>query len=116
MFKILILQRWYGLSDLEVERQLEAMGLQVKRGTVQDATFIEADPGSSKKPRGENARTRRSRDGIWTKKGKESYFGYKLHQKTDIDYCLISKIETTTKVSLWQEKCCLPPSKELVLK
>jgi IS5 family transposase len=142
MFKILILQQWYGLSDLEVERQmadrisfmaflgfpdpfpdsrtiwlfkermaetgkeemvwaelqrqLNAMGLQVRRGTVQDATFIEADPGSSKKLRGENAKTRRSRDGTWTKKGKESYFGYKLNQKTDIDYCLIRKIETTT--------------------
>ena len=95
MFKILILQQWYGLSDLEVERQmadrisfmsflgfpdpfpdsrtiwlfrermantgkdevvwaelqrqLDAMGLKVKRGTIQDATFIEADPGKSKK-------------------------------------------------------------------
>jgi len=95
MFKILILQQWYGLSDLEVERQIadrlsfmeflsypdpfpdsrtiwlfrERMaktrmdkiiwgelqrqlydkGLKVKHGTIQDATFIEADPGSSKK-------------------------------------------------------------------
>jgi len=94
MFKILILQKWHGLSDLgierqmadrisfmafldypdplpdsrtiwlfkqriaesgkaeliwsELQRQLVAMGLQVKCGTVQDATFIEADPGSSK--------------------------------------------------------------------
>lgn len=142
MFKILILQRWFGLSDLEVERQmadrisfmsflgfpdpipdsrtiwlfkerisekgkddaiwrelqrqLDAMGLQVKHGTIQDATFIEADPGSSKKPRGEKAKTRRSRDGTWTKKGKKSYFGYKLHQKTDLDYGLIREIETTT--------------------
>ena len=94
MFKILILQQWFGLNDLEVERQmgdrisfmsflgfpnpppysrtiwlfkermaetgmdkvvwaelqrqLDAMGLQVKRGTIQDATFIEADHGSSK--------------------------------------------------------------------
>jgi len=142
MFKILILQKWYGLSDLEIERQmadrisfmavldypdpfpdsrtiwlfkqriaesrkdkfvwaelqrqLDAMGLQVKRGTMQDATFIEADPGSSKKPRGEDAKTRRSRDGTWAKKGNETHFGYKLHQKTDIDYCLIREIETTT--------------------
>ena len=142
MFKILVLQQWYGLSDLEVERQMadrisfmsflgfpgqfpdsrtiwlfkermaetgkkevvwaelqrqmDAMGLQVKRGTVQDATFIEADPGSSKKPRGENAKTRRSRDGTWAMKGKESHFGYKLHQITDIDYCLIRNIETST--------------------
>ena len=142
MFKILILQQWYGLSDLEVERQmsdrisfmaflgfpdpfpdsrtiwlfkeriaetgkrevvwaelqrqLDAMGLHVKRGTIQDATFIEADPGPSKKPRGNEAKTRRSKDGTWTKKGEEFYFGYKLHQKTDIDYCLIREIETTT--------------------
>ena len=127
MFKILILQKWYGLSDLEVEkqmtdrisfmaflgfpdpfpdsrtiwlfkqriadtekdkmvwaelqRQLDAMGLHVKRGTIQDATFIEADPGSSKKPRGNEAKTRRSPDGTWAKKGNETHFGYKLHQK-----------------------------------
>lgn len=142
MFKILILQRWFGLSDLEVERQmadrisfmsflgfpdpipdsrtiwlfkerisetgkneaiwtelqrqLDAMGLRVKHGTIQDATFIEADPGSSKKPHDGNSKTRRSRDGTWTKKGKKSYFGYKLHQKTDIDYGLIRGIKTTT--------------------
>jgi IS5 family transposase len=142
MFKILVLQQWFGLSDLgverqmtdrisfmsflgypdlfpdsrtiwlfkermaetgkdklvwaELQRQLDAMGLRVKRGTIQDATFIETDPGSSKKPRGDEAKTRRSRDGTWTKKGKKSYFGYKLHQKSDIDYCLIREIETTT--------------------
>jgi IS5 family transposase len=80
----------------ELQRQLDAMGLQVKRGTIQDATFIEADPGSSKKPHDESAKTRRSRDGTWTKKNNKSYFGYKLHQKTDIDYSLIREIETTT--------------------
>lgn len=51
------------------------MGLQVKRGTIQDATFIEADPGSSKKPRDDDAKTRRSRDGTWAKKGNETHFG-----------------------------------------
>ena len=121
MFKILILQQWFGLNDLEVERQiadrisfmsfldfpnlppdsrtiwlfkermaetgmdkavwaelqrqLDAMGLQVKRGTIQDVTFIEADHGSSKKPRGNEAMTRRSRDGTWAKKGDETHFG-----------------------------------------
>ena len=160
MFKILILQQWYGLSDLEVERQmadrisfmaflgfpdsfpdsgtiwlfknrmaetgkeemvwaelqrqLDAMGLQVRRGTVQDATFIEADPGSSKKPRGEDAKTRRSRDGTWAKKGNEIHFGYKLHQKTDIDYCLIREIETTT-ASLHDSQVDLSTEGEVVL-
>ena len=144
MFKILILQQWYGLSDLEVERQmadrisfmaflgfpdpfpdsrtiwlfrermaetgtdkfvwaelqrqLDAKGLKIRRGIVQDATFIEADPGSSesKKPRGDEAKTRRSKDGTWAKKGNETHFGYKLHQVTDIDYSLIRDIETST--------------------
>jgi IS5 family transposase len=161
MFKILILQKWYGLSDLEVERQmadrisfmafldypdpfpdsrtiwlfkqriaesgkdelvweelqrqLDAMGLQVKRGTMQDATFIEADPGSSKKPRGEDAKTRRSRDRTWAKKGNETHFGYKLHQKTDIDYCLIREIETTT-ASLHDSQVDLSTEDEIVLR
>jgi len=65
-------------------------------GTIQDATFIEAGPGSSKKPRRENARTRRSRDGTWTKKGEELHFGYKLNSNVDIDYSLLRSIEPTT--------------------
>jgi len=161
MFKILILQQWYGLNDLEVERQmadrisfmsflgfpdpfpdsrtiwlfrermanagkdevvwaelqrqLDAMGLQVKHGTIQDATFIEADPGKFKKPRGKDAKTRRSRDGTIAKKGNEFHFGYKLHQKTDIDYCLIREIETST-ASLHDSQVDLSIEDEVVLR
>lgn len=161
MFKILILQQWYDLSDLEVERQmadrisfmaflgfpdpfpdsrtiwlfrermaksgkdkivwaelqrqLDAKGLKVKRGTIQDATFIEADPGSSKKLRGDNAKTRRSRDGTWAKKGNETHFGYKFHEKNDIDYCLIREIETTT-ASLHDSQVDLSTEGEIVLR
>lgn len=43
------------------------------------ATFIEADPGPSKKPRGGDAKTRLSKDGTWAEKGNEIHFGYKLH-------------------------------------
>jgi transposase, IS5 family len=161
MFKILILQQWYGLSDLEVERQmadrisfmaflgfpdpfpdsrtiwlfkermartqtdvevwaelqrqLDSMGLQVKRGTIQDATFIEADAGKFNKPRGKDAKSRRSRDGTIAKKGNEFHFGYKLHQKTDIDYCLIREIETTT-ASLHDSQVDLSEVGEVVLR
>jgi IS5 family transposase len=161
MFRILILQQWYGLSDLEAERQiadrlsfmeflgypdpfpdsrtiwlfrermaktgtdkivwqelqrqLDAKGLKVKRGTIQDATFIEADPGSSKKPRGDEAKTRRSRDGTWAKKGDEIHFGYKLHQKTDIDYGLMREIETTT-ASVHDSQIDLSVKDEVVLR
>jgi transposase, IS5 family len=58
--------------------------------------FIEEDHGSSKKPRGKDAKTRRSRDGTWAKKGDETHFGYKLYSKVDMDYGLIREIETTT--------------------
>jgi IS5 family transposase len=142
MVKLLVLQQWYGLSDIELERQaayrldfqnflgwprqppdystvwqfrerlaatmtdavlwaelqrqLDEAGLKVRRGVAQDASFIEADPGPSGKPRGEEAATRRSRDGDWAKRPKGSVFGYKLHVKTDLEYGLIRAVEATT--------------------
>ena len=144
MVKLLVLQAWYGLSDPELERQvndrlsfrhflgyperapdystvwqfrerlaetgrdrllwaelqrqLDAKGLKVRKGVVQDATFITADPGHAKadKPRGDEGQTRRSRDGSWTKKGSKSFFGFKLHAKMDLDHGLIRDLETTT--------------------
>ncbi len=82
----------------ELQRQLDERGLRVKKGVVQDATFITSDPGHARadKPRGEMARTRRSRDGSWTKKGSRSYYGFKLHTKSDVDLGLIRDLETTT--------------------
>ena len=82
----------------ELQRQLDAFGLKVKQGVAQDATFITADPGHAKadKPRGEEAKTRRSKDGTWVKKGSKSYFGYKLHTKLDMEHGLIRELETTT--------------------
>jgi len=81
----------------ELQRQLDAKGLVVKEGSIQDATFITSDPGrSGNKPRGTEARTRRSKDGTWAKKGNEINFGYKLHNKVDVKYGLIRTIKTTT--------------------
>ena len=62
-------------NDVEIwndlKRQLDAMNLKVKKDIIQDATFIEADPGHAKKdaPRGDEAKARRSKDGTWAKKG-----------------------------------------------
>ena len=82
----------------ELQRQLDAKGLKVNKGVIQDATFITADPGHARadKPRGDEARTRRSKDGTWAKKNSKSYFGYKLHSKMDTEHGLIRDIETTT--------------------
>jgi transposase, IS5 family len=142
MVKLLVLQAWYGLSDPELERQvndrisfrhflgypekapdystvwqfrerlaetgrdrlvweelqrqLDEKGLKVRKGVVQDASFITSDPGHARadKPRGTEAKTRRSRDGAWVKKG-TSYFGYKLHMKMDLDHGLVRELEVT---------------------
>jgi len=81
----------------EVQRQLDAKGVTVKEGSIQDATFITSDPGrSGNKPRGGEARTRRSKDGTWAKMGEELHFGYKLYENVDKKYGLIRAIETTT--------------------
>jgi IS5 family transposase len=82
----------------ELRRQENVLGLKIKKGTIQDATFITADPGHAPadKPRGDLAKTRRSKEGTWTKKNSKSYFGFKVHSKEDRDYGLIWEIQTST--------------------
>ena len=65
----------------EMQRQLDAMKLKVQKRIMQDATSITSDPGhaNADTPRGDDAKTMRSKDGAWTKKGTKSFFGYKLH-------------------------------------
>jgi IS5 family transposase len=81
----------------EMQRQLEAMKLKVQKGIMQDATFITSDPGHAKAdtPRGDEAKTRRSKDGAWAKKGTKSFFGYKLHDAMDEKFGLVRRIEVT---------------------
>jgi len=79
----------------ELQRQLDEKGLRVRKGVAQDASFIEADPGPSNKPRGGEAKTRRCRDGDWAKRPKGSVYGYKLHVKTDLDLDLIRSVDVT---------------------
>jgi len=75
----------------KLQQQINSKGLKVKEGVIQDATFITADPGHKKvdEPRGAEAKTRRNKDGTWTKKGGKSSYGYKLHTKSDINHSLI---------------------------
>jgi IS5 family transposase len=144
MFKSLLLQAWYSLSDYELEaalddrfsfrrfvklsvsekapdhstfsrfreqliahgvhdqlfkeldRQLESKGLMLKKGTLVDATVIEAAP---KKPnQNENGTAGKSDldpDANWTKKGGRYLFGYKAHMGVDQESELIRKIAMT---------------------
>ena len=144
LLKILFLQGWYGISDEELEfqindrmsfqhflgfpehipdystiwrfrealtdsnaterlweelqRQLDVYNIKTEKGVIQDAKFIQADPGkdSSMNHRGREAKTSRSKDGSWTKKGSKAYFGFKLHTKTQRGSKLITGMALTT--------------------
>ena len=145
MLKVLFLQSWYGISDEELEyqindrfsfqqfldfpesipdystiwrfreeltegnimdriwdelkRQIHENNIKIKKGVIQDASFIEADPGkknSGMQGRGREAKTSRSKDGSWTKKGKKSIFGFKSHIKVDDKTKIITEVAVTT--------------------
>lgn len=83
----------------ELKNQIKSKHLQVEKGSIQDARFVQAQPGkqsSDQINRGREAKTSRSKDGTWTVKNKRSYFGYKLHIKVGCKSKLISEIAVTT--------------------
>jgi len=62
-----------------IRDQIMAKRIRIKPGTIQDASFIESDRGEYGKQRGDDAKTRRSKDGASTTKNGEKHFGYKTH-------------------------------------
>jgi len=78
----------------EINRQLDAKGLFVKKGTLVDATIVEADARRPSKQQGEVSGV--DPDATFTKKHGNSYFGYKMHAGIDEGSGLIRKIEGTT--------------------
>ena len=83
----------------ELQRQITMHGIVIEKGMIQDAKFVHADPGktnSGMNERGREAKTSRSADGSWTKKGKKAIFGFKLHTKTDVKNKLITELSVTT--------------------
>lgn len=144
LFKSLLLQAWYSLSDYELEaalddrfsfrrfiklsvsekapdhstfsrfreqlithgvhdqlfkeldRQLESKGLILKKGTLVDATVIEAAPKKpNQKEDGTAGKSDVDPDADWTKKGGRYLFGYKAHMGVDQESELIRKIAMT---------------------
>lgn len=86
----------HGRLFTELERQMENRGLILKKGTLVDATVIEAAP---KKP-DQNADGTAGKSPVdpeadWTKKGGKYLFGYKAHVGVDQDSELIRRIAMT---------------------
>ena len=77
----------------EIRDQIMARHISIKKGTMQVASFIESDMGQYGKPRGDDAKTRRSRDGASATKNGEKHFGYKAHT-------LVNQIKIIEKLSV----------------
>jgi IS5 family transposase len=79
----------------EVNRQLDAKGLVLRKGTLIDATLLAA---ASRKPShkaGKAARREREPGASWTRKGGKSHFGYRLHLGADDAHVLIRTLRLT---------------------
>ena len=82
-----------------LHQQIAGHGIIIKKGAIQDASFIHADPGkknSGMQGRGREAKTSRSKDGSWAKKGRKSIFGFKSHTKVDVGTKIITEVGVTT--------------------
>jgi len=93
----------------ELQRQLTKKGYEVKKGVIQDASFIEADVGKKRyykekkaKKRGEKIeytekqKQHIDQDGNYAVKNNQIHYGYKNHTKVDVDHHLIRDYDVTT--------------------
>ena len=93
----------------ELQRQLDEKGYEVKKGVIQDASFVEADFGrkrhyQEKKAEKEGKKVEYSekqlshidKDGTFAVKHGQVHYGYKNHVKIDCDFGLIRSVEVTT--------------------
>jgi transposase, IS5 family len=82
----------------EINRQLEAKRLILKRGTLVDASFMQArarPPRTPKKGHEGPVRPSADADARWGRKGGKSTFGFKMHIGVDQDHALIRRVEVT---------------------
>lgn len=93
----------------ELQKQLDKRGYKVKKGVIQDASFIEADAGrkriqkekKAKKEGGkieysEKQKSHIDRDGTFAVKNNQVHYGCKNHTKLDVDNHLIRDYDVST--------------------
>lgn len=93
----------------ELQKQLDRKGFKVEKGTIQDASFIEANIGKkryskekkSRKNKEDIAYTKKQKqhidkDGSFSVKHGQVHYGYKSHIKLDTDHHLIREYQVTT--------------------
>lgn len=75
----------------EVNRQLDAKGVMLKKGTLMDASIVAATHNPPRRQAGMGASHPREPGADWTSKNGKSFFGYKLHVGVDEVSGLIRK-------------------------
>lgn len=80
---------------VEVNRQLEAKGLMVKKGTLIDASIVSAASRRPQPERGPKPRLPREPEASFTRKGGKSYFGWRLHVGVDQGSFLVRRALVT---------------------
>lgn len=83
----------------EINRQLEAKNLILKRGTLIDASLApaRANPPRKSREQATHAQSKPSADpdARWGRKGHKRVFGYKIHLAADRDHTIIRRIDFT---------------------
>jgi len=93
----------------ELQRQLNAKGYIVKKGVIQDASFVHADLGRKRYQKEKKAEkegkkieytdkqlSHIDKDATFSVKNEQVYYGYKQHTKSCVDYGLIRDYNITT--------------------
>jgi transposase, IS5 family len=80
---------------VEVNRQLDAKGLILRKGTLMDATIVAAKHVPPGKAAGMGAAHPKEPGADWTNKNGKSFFGYKLHVGVDEGSGLIRRVAFT---------------------
>lgn len=93
----------------ELQSQILSLGFEVKKGHIQDASFIEAQLGKKRYAEEKKAKKKGfkinytpkqekhiDRDAKFAVKNNQIHFGYKDHTKTDVDHNFVRSFETTT--------------------
>lgn len=80
----------------EINRQLEAKGLMLKKGTLMDASIVAATHNPPRREAGMGSGHAREPGAGWINKDGKSYFGYKLHVGVDQGSGLIRRAQFTT--------------------
>lgn len=75
-----------------VQRMIDERGLRLNRGTIVDATIVDAPRGRKREDKSDT----KDPDATFTKKNGKSYHGYKVHVATDTDGNFVNDMIVTT--------------------